>query len=173
MLVKVVFFVSGICSVAFLAVLPSITVILSLALLLLTVLAVAIVVRQKFAGRIDTGGTGFTFPTNGALAGLSARLPVWVISGCFIHGILSLLVPLCLFAAGFVYASAYATYQLSLRLPEELLGTEVNLAATVKGLPFHNGTRLQFLCEIEILQHAENLPENFVEPVHGLSLIHI
>ena len=168
MLVNVVFFVAGVCSVAFLAVLPSITVMLSLALLLLTFIVATVVVRRKFAGLIETGntdsnsGSDLTALTTKVLTRLSGSLSGRV-PACFIWGMSRFSTLVCLFTAGFIYAAAHATYQLSLRLPDELLGVEVNLKATVKGLPFHNGRSLQFLGEIESLQHTEGL----VASVHG------
>lgn len=57
--------------------------------------------------------------------------------------------PLFCLLAGFVYASLFAGYILSKRLPEELLNTEVIAQGTVSGLPAHNGTRLRFLFKLE------------------------
>ena len=59
---------------------------------------------------------------------------------------------LLLFVGGFLYASVYASHQLSLRLPGKLLGVEVALTGTVSGLPYVKGRRLRFLCDIDSLQ---------------------
>lgn len=67
-----------------------------------------------------------------------------------------LIMPLLVFVSGFVYTSCYASYQLSLRLPDHLLGVETELIGTVVGLPFHNGKRLRFLCKIDYLRPLES-----------------
>ena len=63
----------------------------------------------------------------------------------------TLIAPVLIFVSGFLYASACASYQLSSRLPGELLGVELELTGTVIGLPVKSGRRLRFLCDIDSL----------------------
>ncbi len=75
-----------------------------------------------------------------------------LITGIFRRKAPRLIMPMVLFAGGFIYTSVFASYHLSLRLPDHLLGVETELIGTVEGLPFHNGKRLRFLCRIESLR---------------------
>ena len=62
------------------------------------------------------------------------------------------LIPLLVFIAGFVYASLVASSYLSQRLPEELLGVEVEIVATIVDLPHRDGRRLRFITELESIR---------------------
>jgi len=66
-----------------------------------------------------------------------------------------LLTTILVFVSGFLYASAYASYQLSLRLPDAFLGVETELIGTVTGIPVKSGRRLRFICKIHSLQLVE------------------
>ncbi len=67
------------------------------------------------------------------------------------------LLPVSVFVAGFIYATVYASYQLSLRLPDNLHSIETELVGVVTGLPYHNGRMLRFNCKIESLRPLESL----------------
>lgn len=61
-------------------------------------------------------------------------------------------IPLLVFIGGFVYGSLVATSYLSQRLPQDLLGIEVEIVATIVELPHRDDRKLRFVSEMESIR---------------------
>ena len=69
-------------------------------------------------------------------------------------------IPSVLLTGGFVYGCLVASTYLDQRLPDELLGVEVEIVATIVDIPNRDGRRLRFLSELETIR-----PLNVYQPM--------